>query len=194
MIEDMIKECNICKKTSKSNPCLKHMLPKVVNFNQVVTLDLKQIKDEKGRKVHILYMICSFSRLAVGRVIRDKHAETMLEALNNGWNWMYRFLSRGFWSNNGKEFVNKDMRDLCSRMNLSIGFTTPWSPYSNGINERNHASIDKTVEKLMMEHSNMELQTLVNMACWTHNTSLSVKGFTPLTLATGKSIIQPGLS
>ena len=40
----------------------------------------------------------------------------------------------------------------------------------------------------------MELQTIVNKAAWTHNTSVNVKGFTPMMIVTGKAVMQPDLS
>ena len=194
LIEKVIAKCNICKQTNRSHPRPKSAFPKVVDFNQVVTLDLKEMCDERGRKVHILWIICAFSRMAAGKVMRKKDAETTIMALNNGWNWVFGYPSRGYWSDNGTEFANKEMRDLCSRMKITIGYTTPWSPYSNGLNEKNHASMDQTIKKIMLEEPGQDLQTIVNQASWTHNTSTHVGGYTPLTLATGKAVFYPGLS
>ena len=36
MIENMIKECNVCKRSNKLNPRPKHAFSKVIEFNQVV--------------------------------------------------------------------------------------------------------------------------------------------------------------
>ena len=62
------------------------------------------------------------------------------------------------------------------------------------MNERNHYSCDVIVKKAMEEVKNLRLQTVVNMASWTHNTKMNVLGFSPLQLVTGKSIVLSGLN
>ena len=52
----------------------------------------------------------------------------------------------------------------------------------------------KPIQKILLEEPGQNLQTVVNQAAWTHNTSTHVGGYTPLTLATGKAIFYPGLS
>ena len=105
-IERMINKCQVCKRFKRSLAKPKVAWPRLHDFNQVVTLDLKEIKDEKGRKVYILWMICGFTRFARGAVLRKKDAKTTFEALMNFWNWVFGFPSKGFWSDNGKEFCN----------------------------------------------------------------------------------------
>merc|ERR1712098_14596 len=69
-----------------------------------------------------------------------------------------------------------------------------YSPWSNGINERNHASCDMTIKKLM-EDKNIGLSdVLVKTAAWTHNTNVNRAGYSPLTLVTGKAVTIPGLT
>ena len=88
------------------------------------------------------------------------------------------------------------MDELCSKLNLRIKFGPSYSPWSNGINERNHASADVTIKKLLNEDgSKMKLtDDVVNAAAWTHNTNINKLGFSPLQLATGKAVSIPGLT
>ena len=137
--------------------------PKLTDFNQVVTLDLKEIK-EGNKKAYILWMICGFTRFIRGAVIKTKDGVTTFESLMNNWNWVYGFPSKGFWSDNGGEFINKQMKELGAKYGLHMMTTPPYSPYSNGINERNHGSADITVKKLIAEDKSIDLQTAVNMA------------------------------
>ena len=46
----------------------------------------------------------------------------------------------------------------------------------------------------MEEDKNLKLQTVINMASWTHKTNANVLGYSPLQLVTGKSIVLPGLN
>merc|ERR1712115_316081 len=57
----------------------------------------------------------------------------------------------------------------------------------NGINERNHASCDLTIKKLMEDKKIGLTDTLVKTAAWTHNTNVNKTGFSPLTQVTGKT-------
>ena len=77
------------------------------------------------------------------------------------------------------------------KLGLEINFTPSYSPWANGINERNHYSCNMVVKKLRMEDENLSLQTAVKMAAWTHNTSVNILGYSPLQLVTGKSVVLP---
>merc|ERR1711895_209283 len=69
-----------------------------------------------------------------------------------------------------------------------------YSPWSNGINERNRCNFNVIVKKIMEEDKKVGLREAVDLAIWTHNTNVNVKGFQPLQLMTGKSVIIPGLT
>ena len=75
-----------------------------------------------------------------------------------------------------------------TKMKLKINFGPIYSPWSNGINERNHYSADQVVKK------KVSFQNIVNMAAWTHNTNVNVLGYAPMQLVTGKSVTIPGLT
>ena len=79
-------------------------------------------------------------------------------------------------------------------MGLKINFGPAYSPWSNGINERNHYSCDRIVGKIMDGDQKVSLQEAVDMASWTHNSNVNVHGYTPLQLVTGKNVVFPGLS
>ena len=61
--------------------------------------------------------------------------------------------------------------------------------------ERNHASADVTMKKLM-EDKNMkiELKTAVKYTAWMHNMNKNRYGYTPLQLVTGRMAHFPGVS
>ena len=51
-------------------------IPRALDFNSIVTLDLK----EMGKK-YILWMVDAFSRVLLGAVMKDKKADTIWEKL-----------------------------------------------------------------------------------------------------------------
>ena len=56
-IKRVVSDCKICQKFKKSVPRPKTSFPKATDFNQIVTLDLKEIAGK-----YILWIICSFTR------------------------------------------------------------------------------------------------------------------------------------
>merc|ERR1712030_257805 len=86
------------------------------------------------------------------------------------------------------------MEEFVNKLGLTINFTPSYSPWSNGINERNHYSCDIIVKKEMEEDKKVTLSEAVSMASWTHNTNQNNRGYSPLQLVRGKSIVLPGFS
>ena len=82
-------------------------LPKCNDFNQIVTLDLKQWGQQ-----YILWMVCSFTRFLKGVVIAAKDARIVVEAVMKHWNCNFGIPSIGYWSDNGCEFKNADMLEF----------------------------------------------------------------------------------
>ena len=189
VIKKVVANCRICKKFRRSFGTPKVAIPKALDFNEIVALDLKKI----GSK-HILWIICTFTRFIKGIVIRDKEAETIIEAVQSGWNLNYGYASLGFYADNGPEFKNEKMYELTNKLNLKISFGPPYFPWCNAINERNHYSADIAVSKILESESKKDLQTALNLASWTHNTNVNKLGYSPLHLVTGKSVVFPGIS
>ena len=73
-------------------------------------------------------------------------------------------------------------------------FGPSYSPWSNNLNERNHASTDITIKKLMEDDKMPLSDSLVKAAAWTHNTSINKLGYSPLQLVTRKAVTVPGLT
>merc|ERR1711867_249428 len=73
MIERVVNDCKVCQKFQKSIARARVTLPKTTSFNEVVTLDLKEF----GTK-YVLWMINSFPRFIVGRLINNKKADTII--------------------------------------------------------------------------------------------------------------------
>ena len=118
-------------------------IPRALDFNSIVTLDLK----EMGKK-YILWMVDAFSRVLLGAVMKDKKAETLLEKLELEWCNRVGFTLVRFYADNGGKFRNYKMEEFVSKIGIKIEFSPSYSPWSNGLNERNHYSADRIVIKL----------------------------------------------
>ena len=73
IIERVVNDCKVCQKFKKSIARPRVTLPKATSFNEVVTLDLKEF----GTK-YVLWMIDSFSRFMVGKLITNKKADKIM--------------------------------------------------------------------------------------------------------------------
>ena len=124
-------------------------------------------------------MIDSFTRFIQGKLIANKKSDTIIQALTDTWCMNVGFPSQGFFADNGGEFANVKLDELMSKLGLSIRFGPAYSPWSNGINERNHASADLTIRKMMEENKTPLTDSLVKAASWTHNTSVNKLGYHP---------------
>merc|ERR1712074_249508 len=188
-IEKVLEVCEICKKNKRSASKPAVAIPRASDFNSIVSLDLKSVADK-----HILWMVCTFTKFVKGAVLKDKTPESVINALHLSWCMEVGYPTVGWWSDNGGEFRNAKMEEYVAKLGLTIKFTPSYSPWSNGINERNHYSCDVIVKKIREENNKVTLQEAVSMASWTHNTNVNTHGYSPLQLVTGKSIVLPGLS
>jgi transposase InsO family protein len=102
--------------------------------------------------------------------------------------------SKGFFTDNGGEFLNDSLIDFASAMDISIKMTAANSPWMNGSCERSHATVDRIIEKILEDEPNMNLQRAVDLACFVKNSEINKTGYSPLQLFHGKSPSFPGYS
>ena len=188
-INQVISNCRVCKKFMKTFSWPKATLPKSTEFNQIVTLDLKFFYG-----VPILWLVDSCTRFIKGAVLKNKEGPTLVKAIHKNWICNFGFPSIRFWADNGTEFVNTNLSELASKAYFFVQYGPAYSPWSNGTNERNHASADIIVKKVMEQDCKIDLPKAVAMAGWTHNSNINVSGYSPLQLVTGKSVTLPGIT
>ena len=79
-INCVVNDCKFCQKFERSMARPRVTLPKSTSFNEIVTLDLKEI----GSK-YDLCMVDSFMRFMQEKLIPNKKADTTINAVNNSW-------------------------------------------------------------------------------------------------------------
>ena len=189
IINRVINDCKVSQKFQRLVARPRVLLPQATSFNEVVTLDLKEFSSK-----YILWMIDLFLRFMVGKLILNKKADTIIQVLTDSWCMSLGFPSCGFFADSGKEFSNIKLDELTSKLRLTVNFGLAYSPWSKGLNEKNHASADLTIKKLMEDKKIPLNNSLVKAAAWTHNSSVNKLGYTPLQLVTGKSVTLPGIT
>ena len=125
LIRQCYENCKLCRKHARKQPRPKVGLPKASEPNEVVSLDLKNVSSlikKPEDKRYVLYFTDEFSKFIKGAVIPNKEGETIVKAIQSTWVFgTAGYPTKGFFADNGKEFVNEDMKALCRRMDLRQG-------------------------------------------------------------------------
>ena len=75
IIREVVEECRVCRQNGRLRLRLVVAIPRASDFNTVVTFDLKEFG-----KVYVLWMVCVFTKMIKGMVLKDKKAETLIES------------------------------------------------------------------------------------------------------------------
>merc|ERR1712240_435276 len=121
-IRQVVKDCKICQKFGRSMVRPKVALPRVTSFNEIVTLDLKHFGTH-----YVLWCIDAFTRFVQGKLLSNKKAETMVNAVNESWNLAFGIPGIGYYTDNGTEFKNIKMDELVSKLGISISYGPAYS-------------------------------------------------------------------
>ena len=117
IINRVVNDCKVCQKFQRSVARPRVTLPKRKSFNEVVTLDLKEF----GSK-YVLWMIDSFSRFMVGKLLSNKKADTIIQAIIDFWCLNLGFPTIEFLVDNGREFANIKLDELTSKQGIPAKF------------------------------------------------------------------------
>ena len=180
ILEDIGEKCNLCKRYMKTPPRPAVGLPMASQFNDRVTMDLKQWN---GR--WILHIIDMWSRYTISVFIPRKRSCDVINALMQGWIAVFGVME-AILTDNGGEFSSDEMREVMSILNVQIITTAADSPFQNGLCERVHALTDMMLLKLSEESDKTDSQTLLCWANMARNSLQMWNGFSSHQLIFGK--------
>ena len=144
-ISEYIKCCEACQRKNgpKSNDDLKYPLQPLkipTRFNERVHADLLGPLRSSTPNKYVLVMSDAFSKWLEIVPIPDKSAETVAKGIYE--TWMCRNSPMDILvTDNGKEFKNKVMEELCKNNGVIQRFTSPYHPQSNAQCERQNRTI-----------------------------------------------------
>ena len=77
-----------------------------------------------------------FSKLIKGKYIKNKRPETIIDGIVSTWvigdGAGLGHPRRGFWTDNGGEFLNREDLNYAAAMDVSIKMTSAEAPWQNG--------------------------------------------------------------
>ena len=143
-LNKIYETCATCFIHSKVKPRPKVAPPMAHDLNETICMDLKIWPKHN---TIILYIIDVFTRFTQAFIIPDKSADAVIKPLLDSWILNLFGAPKNIIFSNGLDFMNSKMRDLCKNFNIRMFTTATYSPYQNGLCERNHQIVDEIVEK-----------------------------------------------
>ena len=190
MLETIHDRCQICKRFTTTPPRPVVSLPPACEFNEVLTVDLKDAKVHNYK--FIFYMIDAFTRQTVGVFIRDKKPATVVHNLMLHWVSVYGRPAR-LWSDVGGEFNNETMRQVGEALGMKVETGAGYAAWMNGLNERNHAVVDRCYGKVMKDNPGMDPVIALAWAVTAKNGYPMHGGYSSFQLVFGKQPTLPNL-
>ena len=100
--------------------------------------------------VYILTAVCVSSKYIVLVPLRDKFATTIARAIMN--NVFLKYGAGEILTDNGLEFRNELLSELCRLMGLARCFTTSYQPRTNAVCECSHATVNSMLAKCVADN------------------------------------------
>ena len=156
-----------------------------------LTLDLKHCDAKFGLKnKYICYMIDMHSRLTRADFIKDKNPETIIECIMSHWVSIFGVMG-GIHSDIGGEMSNALLDDVAHKLGVRLTTTLSYSPHQNGLNERNHATVDLMITRMIASDEKMSPEMALSWALNAKNSLDNYHGFSPFQLHIGKNPLLP---
>ena len=140
----------------------------------------------------VLHCIDYLTRFSAAHVLKNKSAEEIIEEFSLIWISVFG-PPENILSDNGCEFSNPKMQNLCCSFNITQKFTAAEAPFSNGICERHNALIGKMTTKVVNDQK-CRLNIALLWAIHAKNSLLNKYRFSPYQLVFGHNPNIPGNS
>jgi hypothetical protein len=150
-LEMFIKGCTICQANQAPNNSITPISAniKATRRMEVISIDALALPSVAQVTTYCITVVDHVTRFAWALVVQDLQATTVLNALKSNifcvFGWPEILLS-----DNGTEFKNALLNDICEQAGTERRFTTAYHPQTNGLTERMNRTImgllRKTVE------------------------------------------------
>ena len=91
-------------------------------------------------------------------------------------------LMQGLHTDIGGEMSNKELNDVAFNLDVKLTTTASYSPHQNGVNERNHATMDLMMSKMLESDKNMSPERALFWSLNAKNGLENCYGFSPYQL------------
>ncbi len=186
MVDEITENCDICKKFKRPLPRPIVAMPQSTEFNETVAMDIKFINGHP-----ILHLIDHVTRYSAASRINNKKPESVIQCILTHWIRIFG-QPKYFLFDNGGEFDNNELKNMCEKFNIHIKTTAAESPWSNGLCERANSILQDMVLKIMMD-TNCSIDMAIPWAISAKNSLANTYGFSPNQLVFGQEIKLPSV-
>ena len=170
-IVDHIDRCGACQRTKKISTSAPLKQPPQCNEpNQRLHVDLfGPLKTSANGNKFILTITDAFTKYAVITAIKNKEAATVAEAIFT--EWVCRLgIPKEILSDQGKEFINATLKELCSLLEIVQICTSPYHPQTNAQAEVLNKTVAGYLKKFVNE-TTLDWEMYVPALNFAYNTS-----------------------
>ena len=180
-IQEIVNNCEICVKFGRPKPKPAVSMPLASEFNEVVAMDLHQLKPS----VYYIHFIDLFSRYSRAAIIYDKSPRTIIASFISEWICDFG-VPQSTLTDNGGEFDNQHFRSMTENYGIHIKTTAAESPWSNGVCERHNAVLTDIFLKLKADQTwDIPDSSLMKYCSIAKNCLSNKDGFSPQQIVRG---------
>ncbi len=186
---DWVASCIPCQRIGKTTAQKSNIGGHVVGEQPLdcIAMDLLAMPESWAGNKYVMVVMDYATRYAIAVPVKDKTAKTVAEALIQQV-LLVHGPARRLLSDNGTEFKNQVVAELCRMTNMGRVFTTPYNPQCDGMVERFNRTLLKMVGCYVDEgQKNWDVQ--LPWLIFAYNTSHSTShGTTPFELMFGRKV------
>ena len=191
---EYIQKCNQCQKQKINRHPRRNPMKIVTSADhsfEKVAMDLTGPYVENKRTIYSLTIQDDLSKFIKYIPIENKRSETVARAFTE--EWVLNFgLPEYILTDNGGEFINEVMKELCKMFGIKHLRTSNAYPQSNGSAERSHARLGEYMRLVNKGKGKPEYSKLFRYAAFCHNTAIhNSTGFTPYEMIFGRKANVP---
>ena len=187
----MLKGCVRCRLFDARDP-----RPPLVNISSatqpmdlvhvdIVGMETTVSTSKKPVVQKVLVVVDHFSRFVQAYKLENKTALATAKCLYDNYFRHFGF-PRSLMSDQGKEFINELLKDLCTYLGIKKLRTTPYHPQSNGAVERTHQTLRRMIGKLEMKKRRDWPEHLSSVTLAYNATRSQITGYSPYFLMLGR--------
>jgi len=186
-IVDWVASCIPCQMIGKTSAQKSMIGGHVVGEEPLdcIAMDLLAMPESWAGNKYVMVIMDYATRYAIAVPVKDKTAKTVAEALIQQV-LLVHGPARRLLSDNGTEFKNKVVAELCKMTNMGRVFTTPYNPQCDGMVERFNRTLLKMIG-CYVEEGQKNWDAHLPWLMFAYNTSYSTShGVTPFELMYGR--------
>ena len=185
-----ILNCNKCKVFERKDPKAPLCNITASEPMDLIHIDLLRLETTMNTKVRptvakILVITDHLSHHVQAYKVEDKRAVTIAKCLYDNYFRHYGF-PRRLMSDQGKEFCNNILKEMCYYLNIKKIRTTPYHPQSNGSVKRVHYTLHRMIGKLDNKQCKNWVDHLATITHAYNTTRLQITGYLSYFLMMGR--------